>query len=643
MYDAQHTGRSPFVGPTNPVIKWAVDTGNPSSAPFYGRVGSPAIGLDGTLYFTSGSQGSGEFLALNPDGSLKCDLNLNAYGTPAIALDGTIYIGVAALPDDLLYALNPNCTVKWTIALPNPTSLQPHHPIVGPDGTIYVGLGNGPGSSNLFAVNAGGTMKWIIPTSGNIESTPAFLSNGSVVLSSAYLGGGGGTLQVLNPTDGSQVCSFPLPQSVVDNNPTIAPDDTIYIGYGASSFKAVNPNCTELWTFNLPADHIVKTVALSADGTIYAATGDTSDHGFLFAVNPNGTESCHLALEDQAEGEQIVDAAGTIYVHVGDQLEAAPVKHLYAINPNCTVKWSIATGGGNLSPPAMGADGTIYAASADGKLYAIGNASGTSTLKGDVNSDGVVNIIDARICLQKALGFIAIHPPDPCDVNGDGQVTLEDAQLIAQYAIGQISSFAALGAPALALSVLLVSLIKRRTIRKWFGRRIFFVLPLLLAVGVLLTSCVSTSPALFFSGNGLSSDPATRYGPTQITLVASNMPDGGLAAISVANGGMTFDPHRVQINSITGVNGFTVLASVIDNGAGKVSFAAVNPANGVTQGPIVRFNITITGAGGSPSIEQTTMIQIDPSKVVLGDANNVLIPTGSVGIPAAEFRIFAGP
>lgn len=68
-------------------------------------------------------------------------------------------------------------------------------------------------------------------------------------------------------------------------------------------------------------------------------------------------------------------------------------------------------------------------------------------ITGDVNSDGGINIIDARICLQIALGFIqpSSTQSSSCDVNGDGQVTLADAQQIAQYAIGQISSLAGAG------------------------------------------------------------------------------------------------------------------------------------------------------------------------------------------------------
>ncbi len=57
---------------------------------------------------------------------------------------------------------------------------------------------------------------------------------------------------------------------------------------------------------------------------------------------------------------------------------------------------------------------------------------------GDVNSDGVINILDVRLCLQIALGVIpgTAAQRSAADMNGDGQVTLADAQLLADYVIG---------------------------------------------------------------------------------------------------------------------------------------------------------------------------------------------------------------
>lgn len=64
--------------------------------------------------------------------------------------------------------------------------------------------------------------------------------------------------------------------------------------------------------------------------------------------------------------------------------------------------------------------------------------------QGDINHDGQINVIDARFCLQIALGFIEANVGQQiaCDVNADGQVTLDDARKIAQFAIGQIGSLA---------------------------------------------------------------------------------------------------------------------------------------------------------------------------------------------------------
>jgi outer membrane protein assembly factor BamB len=59
-----------------------------------------------------------------------------------------------------------------------------------------------------------------------------------------------------------------------------------------------------------------------------------------------------------------IGANGTIYVGSFDG-------KLYAINPDGSQKWSFTTGGRIFSSPAIGANGTIYVGSEDDKLYAI--------------------------------------------------------------------------------------------------------------------------------------------------------------------------------------------------------------------------------------------------------------------------------
>ncbi len=80
-HDLQHTGRSPYEGPDQPLLKWSYETSGPIWS-------SPAIGADGTIYF-----GYDGLYALNSDGSLKwryltgCEVP----SSPAIRDEGTIY------------------------------------------------------------------------------------------------------------------------------------------------------------------------------------------------------------------------------------------------------------------------------------------------------------------------------------------------------------------------------------------------------------------------------------------------------------------------------------------------------------------------------------------------------------------------
>ena len=58
--------------------------------------------------------------------------------------------------------------------------------------------------------------------------------------------------------------------------------------------------------------------------------------------------------------------------------------------------------------------------------------------KGDVNGDGSIDVIDVRLCLQIAQGYITGTPQQraAADVDGDGNVDETDAQILSEYIIG---------------------------------------------------------------------------------------------------------------------------------------------------------------------------------------------------------------
>ncbi len=157
--------------------KWAFATGGRNNA-------SPAIGADGTIYVGSADD---NLYALSDKGSSfaqkwKFVTGGGVDSTPAIGPDRTIYI---TSNDGNFYALTDNgasATEKWAFA---GGAVFSSSLTIGADGTIFGSSENG----NLYALTDNGanaTQKWAITVDGGLSS-PVIGADGTIYVGGNYL------------------------------------------------------------------------------------------------------------------------------------------------------------------------------------------------------------------------------------------------------------------------------------------------------------------------------------------------------------------------------------------------------------------------------------------------------------------------
>jgi outer membrane protein assembly factor BamB len=133
-------------------------------------VSSPAIGADGTIYFGSHDK---KLYALAADGGKKWEFATAGPILSSPALDkgqGLYFTSV----DGCLYALNVDGSLRWRLRTGGITESSP---VIGPDGTIYVGV-----LQHLWAISADGKKKWgrVGGEDHLLETTPVVLADGSI-------------------------------------------------------------------------------------------------------------------------------------------------------------------------------------------------------------------------------------------------------------------------------------------------------------------------------------------------------------------------------------------------------------------------------------------------------------------------------
>ena len=162
IYFESADGNTYAVNP-NGSLKWSFPASDGES--------SPAVGADGTVYVGSFfftvcpyCHDVAALFAINPDGSLKwfyLNPNYAVLSSPAIGVDGSIYFG-----DGLsLNALTPNGTLKWEVFTDQDQGFGGaviSSPAIGADGAVYVGAND----NTIYAVNPDGSIKWKFASRG---------------------------------------------------------------------------------------------------------------------------------------------------------------------------------------------------------------------------------------------------------------------------------------------------------------------------------------------------------------------------------------------------------------------------------------------------------------------------------------------
>jgi outer membrane protein assembly factor BamB len=427
-HDARHTGQSTLdTSANNGQLSWK----------FYIQAGvesAPVIGTDGTIYVGTNL---GYLDAINPNGSQKWEFSVDdlptsfdlfaaAGSTPAVGADGTIYIESG----NVLYAVNPDGSEKWTfpsVIFPSTDNgaSRPAPAVIGSDGTIYV---TSFADSVLSAVDPDGSQKWTF--SGSVDDdlgVPAIGADGTIYIGTS-VGPEGANLYALNP-DGSQKWTFSDSSAGTFAMPSIGADGTIYAGADDGYLYALNSDGSQKWKFSTP-EQPAGPLAIGADGTIYfgSGTGDAFGDGIVYALGPLDLIKWKSIIDSTPFGlgevaPPVISADGTVYL-------AADSGSIYALVPGGSKKWSYFEDAAGFTPAAIGADGTIYFGAEDG-LYAVGvgqhaalNLSTTSINFGTVSTGGTyMRSFVVKNLGDKVLG-IKINVAPPFKVAGTGSLTL---------------------------------------------------------------------------------------------------------------------------------------------------------------------------------------------------------------------------
>jgi len=355
-HDPQHSGRSPFAGPTTPTLKWVFDPPVGSTAP---EIRPPTIGADGSIYATAND---GHLFVLDPSNgtekSSSASSSSPSYST-ALGPDGEVYVGTGHGNSDF----GPRGVDRIGVAgdswrfsvLGYANGSTPTFA----DNTVYLG---DPYFRSVYALNAAdGSVKWTAAVEGMVQfwSAPAVASAGTVFITTdvfSHFGPDTGNVYALDPVDGSVLWRTPI-DAGLNTSPVVGLDGTVYAGASDGYVYALDGvSGVLLWRHQMDGT-IGGNPAISADGAVIA----TSEAGDVVALDADtGAQLWRYEAGGLISSAPAIDSNGVVYV--GISTNSPNDGDVVALRgSDGALLWRFSVGSPVTdSSVAIGSDGTLY-------------------------------------------------------------------------------------------------------------------------------------------------------------------------------------------------------------------------------------------------------------------------------------------
>jgi outer membrane protein assembly factor BamB len=417
----------------NERLLWHVEFAVPQAGAHTG------IASDGTIYATD----STALYAVDPDGIPLWTLPGAGGGRPIdVAGNGVIYTGNG----NMLFAVNPDGSLLWSFTLPDSLVAGPS---LGPDGNIYGSTDNSsnnpqqgkgafsldptPPNPSLLWTNIGDPSIFSLPGS----NLPVIFTDGRAIIGITSTAPGGAGIWAFE-FDGDQDWFGGDLSPTVFGKPTTDSLGRVLTS-GGQSIIATEADGDPAWQTQVPSG-VSNLLPPVADDNSNVYTADTVG-GELWALNPDGTTRYFVAGDGGIVNKISVAPDGSVLLIAGNNFGQPGFVRAYDAQDGSPL-WQVTLdpqGGSNefvhsllfsFSPTNNTAYFTTRVGNfdANGRLYAL--RLHDEVVVGDLDGDGVVDVLDLLILLDSWGACPGKGQPCPADFNGDGSVDVLDLLIL---------------------------------------------------------------------------------------------------------------------------------------------------------------------------------------------------------------------